>query len=126
MIDVRSERGVALAIVLITGILVSMTAAVALNVASARFNSTTGQRLKDTNFYAAEAGLQMAMVKLTRRVPPFDNPAVWRDDHRKVDPDTFPDESDTYVINGQNVTVTINRIATNPDRFRLNATSAQF
>ena len=126
MIDLRSERGVALAIVLITGILVSMTAAVALNVASARFNSSNSQRLKDTNFYAAEAGLQMSIVKLTRRVPPFDNPAAWRDDNRRVDADAFPDESETYAINGQNVTVTINRISTNPDRFRLNATSAQF
>ena len=124
--DIRSERGVALAIVLITGILVSVTAAVALNVASDRFNSTTSQRLKDTNFYAAEAGLQMAMVKLTRRIPPFDDPAAWHDDNKHVDQDTFPDESEDYTINEQVVTVTINRIATNPDRFRLYATSAQF
>lgn len=120
-----SERGVALAIVLVAGVLVSLTAAIALNATGLRLHMTRSQVRHGDNYYASEAGVQIVWIKLERQIPPFDtDPGTWPD----TDGDTFPDQSETIWIpedvndpSRQQVTITVNRISTNPDRFKISA-----
>ena len=114
-----SERGIALALVLLAGMLLSISAAVAITAASHRFQSMSSQRGRDLTFYAGEAGLQLAVIKLQGAIPPFNNPGLWVD----TNGDAWPDHAETYTINGRSVTVLVTRTATGPDKFRLNVTA---
>ena len=119
------EHGVALAIVLVAAMLVSITAAVALNVTGFRLHRTQLMQRKGDAYYAAEAGIQAAFHKLSRapRLPPFQaDPDTWpQDDPRRPGMPSMVDRSVT--IDGSPVSVRVTRIATGPDRFEVRATA---
>ncbi|OGX40069.1 MAG: hypothetical protein A3C53_07235 [Omnitrophica WOR_2 bacterium RIFCSPHIGHO2_02_FULL_68_15] len=119
----------ALALVLVVGVLLSVTTIALMQVVGFRFQGVESQRRRDAGFYAAEAGIQMTRIKLDRWVPPFtdpDDPAdPWAD---SGDPGTDPDRSETIqvgdrpettAVEGYPVTILVNRIGTNPNRFSI-------
>jgi len=125
--------------VLVATMLVSITVAVALNVASLRLHSTQLAQQKGNAYYAAEAGIQMVFSKLGRvpRPPPFDtDPNTWpQDDPRrpgmpsKVDNSVTIFERQVERSDGRRVSferpvsVRVTRIAAGPDRFEVRATA---
>lgn len=114
MVDRRSERGMALAMVLAVGLLLTITTTVLLRTVGFQFHSVESQRRRDAAFYAAEAGIQAVWVKLQRQLPPFTNPD---------DPANPWVRKETITVGDRPVSVEINRIATNPNRFSIRVTT---
>ncbi len=114
MLDRHAERGMALAMVLAVGLLLTITTMALLRTVGFQFHSVESQRRRDAAFYAAEAGIQAVWVKLQRNLPPFTNPD---------DPANPWVRSETMTVGGRAVTVLVNRIATNPNRFSIHVTT---
>lgn len=76
---IQNESGFALAMVLVLGILVSITAAIALNTSGFRLRMTQRDENRMGAFYLDEAVVRLALQKLGAGIPPFDSPATWTD-----------------------------------------------
>ena len=110
-----SERGVALALVLVVAVLLSITVMAVLQTVGLRFFSGESQRHRDATFYTSEAGIQLALSKLTNRLPPFADQTLagWPVNTAKTDTITlFGDDTDP--ANDRVVTITVTRIAPGP------------
>src|SRR3989338_7068783 len=110
---VTNERGTVLGVVLVAGIVVTVLATAALNTAGYQFHQMTTQRRRDEGFYLAEAGVQLAFMKLQKQLPPFDNQAGWAPgESRTVAVTLYEDDGD--LANDRAVNVTVTRDAANP------------
>lgn len=120
-----SERGVALALVLVVGVLLSVTTMVLLQVVGFRFQGVESQRRRDAGFYAAEAAIQMTFPKLNRQLPPYQDQSIagWPVGTDKGETVTIDDRQDTDPANDITVTVTVTRRAAtgDPKDFRVGA-----
>src|SRR3989338_4516276 len=112
----QSERGVALALVLVVGVLLSVTTIALMQVVGFRFQGVESQRRRDAEFYAGEAGLQMTYPKMTRQLPPYQDQSLagWP---------IGASRGETVTIHGIAVTITVTRLAATggPKDFRVAA-----
>ncbi len=113
------ERGIALVMALIVGILVSITVAVVLNIASYRLHTSSSQQRRGASFYASEAGIQMAFVKLRAPgITPFNNQGLAQWAQNVV-------RSETITVGTQSVRVDVRRTnAVDPPTFKVTATAS--
>ncbi len=98
------ERGVALAMVLVAAVLVSITAAIALNVSGHRLHRAQMLQQHDTTYYVDEAGMQWAFIKLGKNLPPFNTPPGWGVNAVRTE---------TVTIGSRSVTISVTRVANN-------------
>lgn len=64
-----TQRGFALASVLVVGTIVSTTVVLALNMAGHRVHDTGLQQQRETSFHVAEGGVALAFAKIRRNIP---------------------------------------------------------
>lgn len=110
-----SERGVALALVLVVSVLLSITVMAVLQTVGLRFFGGENLRHRDAAFYTSEAAIQMALSKLTHQIPPFNNQDTWAVGAANARTETvtlFGDDADP--ANDRVVAVTVTRIAPGP------------
>ncbi len=98
------ERGVALAMVLVAAVLVSITAAIALNVSGHRLHRAQMLQQHDTTYYADEAAMQWVFIKIGKNLPPFNTP--WAVNAVRTEPQPL-------IIGGRSVTISVTRVADN-------------
>lgn len=125
------QRGNALAMVLIVGVLVTLTAAITLNVTGYRWRASALDMQRLQAFAAAEAGMQEVIARLTTGAklpsPPTPNPC----DGKPLFDGTWDtlNECAAYrvaeAINGKQVTITITYLGPTADRrFKITATTS--
>lgn len=114
----RSERGVALALVLVVGILLSITVAVTLNVTGYRWYQASREQQRGQSFYAAEAAIQATFGLLHRGL--LGDPATWplvgSVRVRKLDSSTTPPMQS---IGGKTIEVTLTYDPSKPGEIKI-------
>ena len=125
----RSQRGVALPLAIVAAVLVAIIASIVLNVSGFRFRRTSAQARHGEGFYAAEAGVQVAFIKLREQITPFNtDPGTWSVLTGNENPPSdaqftgMPFKDDTLDLGTSSPDINkfrVIRTSTGPDKFRI-------